>query len=277
VDRDGNRFMAGYHPEGELAPRDVVSRAILRHMAQTSSTCVYLDVRHFPAGRFAERFPNIAALCLDFDIDVAKDLIPIRPAAHYIIGGVAVDVDGRSSVDSLWACGEVASTGVHGANRLASNSLLEGLVFGMRIGRSAAAQAGGQSSAPVLRMLKHTLTPSPRTELDLADVRNSLRAVCWRNVGIERVGDRLAETVEIIDFWGRYVMDKVLTHRMGWETQNMLTVARCIAQAAQARKESRGTHYRSDYPDMNDGDYLGHITVQKLLDGIHLGFEPLRA
>jgi L-aspartate oxidase len=276
VDREGNRFMKAYHPDAELAPRDIVSRAILRHIAATAATCAYLDVRHFPHGRFRERFPNLAALCQDFDIDVTRDLIPVRPAAHYMIGGVTVDDHGRSSIESLLACGEVASTGVHGANRLASNSLLEGLVFGKRVGKQAATAAGAPDNAVRSRHLKHTVTISPRTELDLPDVRNSLRAVCWRNVGIERTGDRLVESVEIIDFWGRYVMDKVLTHRMGWETQNMLTVARCMAQAALARKESRGTHYRGDFPTTDDERFLGHITIHMLAEDIRQTFEPLR-
>jgi len=275
VDKDGSRFMTAYHPDGELAPRDVVSRAIRRHIAETSATCVYLDVRHFPPGRFGQRFPGLAALCRDFDIDVERDLIPIRPAAHYMIGGIAVDTDGRSSLEGLLACGEAASSGVHGANRLASNSLLEGLVYGKRAGRLAAELAAQHRVPPRPAALKHAQTPSLRTILDLPDVRNSLRAVCWRNLGIDRTGDRLRESIEIIDFWGRYVMDKVLTDRLGWETQNMLTGARCIAQAATARRESRGTHYRSDFPETNDRDYLGHITLQRTDAGIEQGYEPL--
>jgi len=275
VDRDGNRFMTDYHPDGELAPRDVVSRAILHHIAATAATCVYLDVRHLPSGRFHSRFPNIAALCADFDIDVSRDLIPIRPAAHYMIGGVSVDRNGRSSMESLLACGEAASTGVHGANRLASNSLLEGLVFGKRAGQAAAQAVVQNGPAARPRTIKYAAAVSPRTELDLPDVRNSLRAICWRNVGIERTADRLAETMEIIDFWGRYVMDKVLSHRMGWETQNMLTVARCMTQAALAREESRGTHFRSDFPQPDAGRFLGHLVLQRAAEGIRQTFEPL--
>lgn len=275
VDREGHRFMPAAHPDAELAPRDIVSRAIIRHIADREATCVYLDVRHFPSGRFAQRFPNIAALCRDFDIDVAKDLIPVRPAAHYMIGGVAVDISGRSSVEGLWACGEAAASGVHGANRLASNSLLEGLVFGKRAGQEAAEAAGRQPAHTAPQALRSVIQPSQRTELDLADVRNSLRALCWRNVGIDRHGDRLRETMEIIDFWGRYVMDKVLDHRAGWETQNMLTVARCTALAALAREESRGVHFRGDYPTPNDARFLGHITLQRLNEFVRQGFEPI--
>lgn len=273
VDRAGDRFMFKYHPDGELAPRDIVSLAIRQHIADTAATCAYLDVRHLPPGRFVERFPNIAGLCRDFDIDVSKDLIPVRPAAHYAIGGVAVDTHGRSNIDGLLACGEVASTGVHGANRLASNSLLEGLVFGTRAG-DLAAELANAGPATSTRQLKHAIAPSARTSLDLPDVHNSLRALCWRNTGISRVADRLAETLEIIDFWGRYVMDKVLTHRMGWETQNMLTAARCMTQAALAREESRGTHHRDDFPDLND-DFRGHITLQRTPVGVRQGFQPV--
>ncbi|MFQ5500957.1 MAG: L-aspartate oxidase [Phycisphaerae bacterium] len=273
VDHTGHRFMPDMHPDAELAPRDIVSRAILSHLVETSSTAVYLDVRHFPPGRFETRFPNIAALCREFDIDVGSELIPVRPAAHYMIGGVAVDGDGRSSIDGLFACGEAAATGVHGANRLASNSLLEGLVFGRRAGARAAERAIEQPIPTPSRSLDHHITPSSRTELDLADVRNSLRAVCWRNLGIRRTGTRLAESLEIIDFWSRYVMDKVLDDRMGWETQNMLIVARCIAQSALAREESRGVHYRDDFPDRCDESFLGHITLQRTDQTIQVGFE----
>ncbi len=275
VDRDGNRFMKEYHPDGELAPRDAVSRAILRHIVSTAATCVYLDVRHFPAGRFETRFPNIAALCRDFDIDVSRQLIPVRPAAHYMIGGVEVDEDGRSSVEGLFACGEAASAGVHGANRLASNSLLEGLVFGRRVGELAGERASAHQPSHRTKVLSSVRDPSSRTELDLPDVRNSLRALCWRNAGIERTADRLAQTIEIIDFWARYVMDKVLSHRMGWETQNMLTAARCVAQAALARSESRGVHFRTDHPRADDRQFLGHIVLQRVDGGIRQEFQPL--
>jgi L-aspartate oxidase len=277
VDRGGDRFMSAFHPDAELAPRDVVSRAILSRIVETHSTCVFLDVRHFPAGQFARRFPNIDRLCRQFDIDPATDTIPVRPAAHYMIGGVAVDAIGRSSVDGLLACGEAAATGVHGANRLASNSLLEGLVFGQRAGQAAAefAQERGNGFAP--HQFSYRLAPSPRTELDLADVRNSLRALCWRNLGIDRSGDRLRETIEIVDFWARYVLDKVLSQRTAWETQNMLTVSRCIAQASLARAESRGVHYRADHPGRDDRRFLGHITIERIGEAIREVFEPLTA
>lgn len=276
VDRAGQRFMPNYHTDAELAPRDVVARAIVEHMSKTHATCVYLDVRHLASGRFAQRFPTIMRQCLEFDINPEKDLIPVRPAAHYAIGGIAAGLDGRTNIEGLLACGEAASTEVHGANRLASNSLLEGLVFGQVCGASAG-DALRQPHEPLspLRM-RYAFGPSPRTELDLTDIRNSLRAMMWRNVGIERTGPRLEETLEIVDFWARYVMDKAFDDRFGWETQNMLTYARCMAQSAAVRKESRGTHYRGDYPTIDGERFLGHVTLRQHDGQISQGFEPVR-
>lgn len=275
VDQMGVRFMVDAHPMAELAPRDVVSRAIVRRMAETGATCVFLDVRGLPLGRFESRFPNITRLCRDFDIDVTRDLIPVRPAAHYMIGGAAADLQTHTSMEGLLACGEASSSGVHGANRLASNSLLEGLVFGHRAGVHAAELAAAAGTPTRPKSLVHRQSPSERTELDLHDVRNSLRALSWRNLGIERAAGRLEETIDILDFWGRYVMDKVLETRDGWETQNMLTVARCIAQAALARAESRGVHYRTDHPEQDDQNFRGHITLQRTPVSIRQDFEAV--
>ena len=276
VNRKGERFMARYHPAGELAPRDVVSRAILNEMVTSGATCVFLDPRPIGGERFARRFPWITQLCAQFDIDIARDLVPIRPAAHYMIGGVAVDETTRTSVPGLLACGEAACTGVHGANRLASNSLLEGLVFGAEAGRQAVAAI---HSGDALRAvaLQNDIAPSARTELDITDVRNSLRSVMWRNVGIERHGDRLAETRDIIEFWGHYVMDKVLDDRAGWETQNMLSVARLITAAAARRTESRGVHFRSDHPAADDANWLRRQSIQRTEEGACFRDDPCKA
>jgi L-aspartate oxidase len=262
VDREGERFMADYHESGELAPRDVVSRAIVDQMAREGQTNVFLDVRHLGADRFRKRFPRITQFCTDFDIDVGRDLIPVRPSAHYMIGGLITDLQARTSVGGLYACGEAASTGVHGANRLASNSLLEGLVFG-RIAGDQAGREAAESSAPFRPPpMVHDITDSRRTVLDLPDIKSSLRSVMWRNVGIERTGDRLAETVEIIDFWGRYVMDKVFDDPTEWEVQNMLTVAWLMTRSAAGRLESRGAHYRSDYPEERD-EWRNHFELRR--------------
>jgi len=266
VDRQGRRFMPGYDPQAELAPRDVVSRAILSEMAKQNATCMYLDVRHLNSDKFRKRFPTITRLCEEFDIDVGSQTIPVRPAAHYMVGGVQVDHEARSAMPGLFVCGEAASTGVHGANRLASNSLLEGLVFGAVAGALAGQAAQKNGTPPVPKQLQSKMQPSHRTMLDLADVRNSLRSLMWRNVGIERFGPRLAETAEIIGFWGHYVMDKVFDEQPGWETQNMLTVARLMTAAASRREESRGVHFRTDFPNIDPKLDSRHLILQRKAD-----------
>ena len=271
VDRQGRRFMPEYHPDAELAPRDVVSRAILKEMAVQGATCMYLDVRHLNTEKFRKRFPMISRLCEEFDIDIATQCIPVRPAAHYMIGGVVVDEMTRTSMPGLLACGEAASSGVHGANRLASNSLLEGLVFGAIAGR-VAGEAAASEPVTAPGRVRSDIEDSVRTALDIADVRNSLRSLMWRNVGIERCGARLTETAEIINFWGRYVMDKLFDDRAGWETQNMLTLAYLITQASLRREESRGVHYRSDFPDTNPDLTGRHLILQRTPEGLRAEF-----
>ncbi|MFB3891339.1 MAG: L-aspartate oxidase [Phycisphaerae bacterium] len=251
LDRTGYRFMKDYHEQGELAPRDVVSRAIIEQMARTNFTHAFLDVRHIGAEAFAKRFPQIDQQCRSFGIDPGKDLIPIHPAAHYMIGGARTDIDGRTSLDGLLACGEASCTGLHGANRLASNSLTEALVFGQKCGQVAGEALSAESDRLAAREIDWTNEPSGRTELDLGDIRNSLRSIMWRNVGIVRSGQRLTETLEIIGFWGRYVLDKEFMDPAGWEVQNMLTSAFLIASCALSRTETRGVHYREDFPQTN--------------------------
>jgi len=249
VDHNGERFMSAYHKMGELAPRDTVSRAIHQQMAATNFTHVFLDVRHIGAEAFARRFPQIDGLCRSFGIDPAKDLIPVHPAAHYMIGGARTDMDGRTSLDGLLACGEAAVTGLHGANRLASNSLTEALVFGTRCGQMAGSQLAQGNDRLAARNIDWSAKHPERTELDLGDIRNSLRSVMWRNVGIVRRGERLAETIEIVEFWARYVLDKTFLDPAGWEVQNMLTAAYMVAECALRRTETRGVHYREDFPE----------------------------
>ncbi|MCS7032873.1 MAG: L-aspartate oxidase [Phycisphaerae bacterium] len=272
VDKNGHRFMRDYHPDAELAPRDVVSRAIVQQIRKTFFTHVFLDVRHLDTARFRERFPQLARLADEFEIDLGRDLIPVHPAMHYIIGGVDADEHGRSSLPGLYAIGEASCTGLHGANRLASNSLLEGLVFGARSGAHAA-EAAREKAIEFPQNLEHRIQASSKTELDIADVRNSLRSVMWRNVGIERVGDRLTETREIIAFWSRYVMDKTFNPGeigsaaiAGWELQNMLTVCFLIATAAYTRTESRGAHFRIDYPERDDKHWRLHLLWSRAMD-----------
>jgi len=261
VDNQGNAFMKDYDENAELAPRDIVSRAILSQMLKTESTHVYLDIRHFDKKHFAKRFPIINELCESFDIDVSKELIPVRPSAHYMIGGVKTDENARTDIDNLYACGEVASTGLHGANRLGSNSLLEGLVFGKIAGRFAAQGCKDDGSHIKHPLINYKVPHSDRTRLDTSDVTNSLRALMWRNVGITRKATPLNEAQTIIKFWQRYVMDKVFDSAPGWECQNMLTVCQLMAQAAHNRRESRGVHFRGDFPDIDNKQFKKHIKI----------------
>lgn len=272
LDKNGHRFMPDYHPDGELAPRDVVSRAIVEQIRKTHFTHVFLDVRHLDAGKFRERFPQLARLADEFEIDLAKDLIPIHPAMHYIIGGIDADEFGRTSLPGLYAVGEASCSGLHGANRLASNSLLEGLVYGARAGADAAVGAR-QNSISFPQNIEHKIAPSTKTELDIVDVRNSLRSIMWRNVGIERAGERLTETREIIAFWSRYVMDKTFNPTElgpaatdGWELQNMLTACFLVTTAAYTRTESRGAHYRTDYPQRDDKHWRLHLLWRRPME-----------
>jgi L-aspartate oxidase len=265
VDRNGYRFMFDYHKDGELAPRDVVSRAIVEQIRKTNFTHVFLDARHLPADEFRARFPQLGKLCEEFEIDPAKDLIPIHPATHYMIGGVDADEFGQTSLKGLYAVGEASCSGLHGANRLASNSLLEGLAYGARAGAHAA-RAAHDDRVSFPQNLEHKQPPSTKSELDVTDVKSSLRSVMWRNVGIERTGERLADTRDMIAFWSRYVMDKTFSPAdvgdeaavAGWELQNMLTVCSLIASAAYTRTESRGAHYRLDYPQRDDAHWRVH-------------------
>ena len=263
VDRRGQRFMVDYHRDAELAPRDVVSRAILNHMIKTESTAVFLDVRGFGRDVFRRRFPNITQLCAEFGIDVARDLIPVRPAAHFMIGGVSVDLDGRSSLPGLWACGEAAATGVHGANRLASNSLLEGLVFGARCGLSAATLARSANGPPAAAEPEQFGDQNGGTEIDLADLQHSIRSLMWRRVGILRDGQQLAEAIATLDGWARTLHNKIFESPQGWETHNVLTAALLIAKAAHHRTESRGVHYRKDFPETDDRDWKVNLCVSR--------------
>ncbi len=261
-DINNNAFMTEYHPDAELAPRDIVSRAILQQMLKTGSTHVFLDVRHLDKNYLAKRFPLISELVASFDIDINKDLIPVRPSAHYMVGGVKTDSLARTNIENLFACGEVASTGLHGANRLGSNSLLEGLVFGKIAGRQAAEHSKHINSATGLQKFRYDIPQSDRSRLDTGDVLNSLKSLMWRNVGIIRFAKPLTEAQEIISFWQRYVLDKVFDSPVGWECQNMLTVCLLMAKAAQARTESRGVHYRDDFPQTDDAKFKTHIEFE---------------
>lgn len=261
--KNGERFMPNYHPQAELAPRDVVSQSILQEMRKTDHTNVYIDVRHISKKRLYARFPRIREICASFGIDIAKDLIPVRPSAHYMIGGIKVDRFARTTIKQLYACGEAACTGMHGANRLGSNSLLEGLVTGYMAGTDACKS---------IQNIKRELLPYPIHEsiggskiswLDLNDIRNSLKSLMWRDAGIERDERHLLEAEEMIEMWCSYVIDKEFSNPVGWELQNMLIVSRLIVVSARKRKESRGVHHRTDYPKTDNIHWKKHIVIKK--------------
>jgi L-aspartate oxidase len=259
IDVHGERFMANYDARMELAPRDVVSQAIVAQMDKTQHACVYLSLGHLDPAKVRAEFPGFAQACQKFDLDITRDPIPVRPGAHYMIGGVVVDVEGRTSVDGLWAAGEVTSSGLHGANRLASNSLLEGLVFGARIGRLASERALATPDDFRVPNLAHPPEKNHTVALDISDIRNSLQSLMWRLVGVQRRADRLEEALSSIQAFSRYVLPYSFLSEAGWELQNMITVAHLMAQAALARTESRGVHFRTDFPKLDEEHWHRHL------------------
>jgi L-aspartate oxidase len=263
VDRAGHRFMPDYDQRGELAPRDVVSRAIVTQMEKTKHTNVYLDVTHLDPQRIKKRFPGIAQTCAEFGIDIARDWIPVRPGAHYMIGGATIDLSGRTNVPGLWAAGEVTSSGLHGANRLASNSLLEGLVYGAHAGEQAALAARQQPNEYSLVPIENTPVLDHDEPMDLSDIRNSLKSLMWRAAGVRRTAETLCEAQETIDRWCHYVLSRQFAEPAGWELQNMLTISRLMISAALQREETRGVHYRTDFPEIDDAHWRRHIPFRR--------------
>lgn len=263
VDSNGYRFMEDYDPRLELAPRDVVSKSIVAQMEKTQSACVYLTLAHLDAHYVRQRFPGIAKVCQSFGLDITKDAIPVRPGAHYMIGGALVDEQARTSLPGLWAAGEVTSSGLHGANRLASNSLLEGLVYGALAGRHAsdAALQDPTVSLSVLPIQNQMQVADPQ-EIDLADIRNSVRSLMWRHVGVQRTEQKLEEALQQLNRYSSYVLSHQPGGMEGWELQNMLTVSLMMAQAALARTESRGVHLRTDYPKLDNPNWRKHLSMQ---------------
>ncbi|NWF98149.1 MAG: L-aspartate oxidase [Nitrospirae bacterium] len=263
-------FMKEYHPDAELAPRDVVSRAIISQMVRTNSNHVYLDLTHLDSNFIKHRFPRIYATCLQYDVDVTKELVPVSPAAHYIMGGVKTDINGATSIKGLFAAGEVACTGVHGANRLASNSLLEGLVYGARAGISAREyglqaridECDIETSNFKFNDTKYLGKHSRNIlRFDIEEIRHSLRKLMWERVGIIRCEDSLAEAMEKLGQWS-FILKEEFSTRRELELQNMIQLAQLINLAATIRKNSVGAHYRSDIPYKAEG-WEKHIVFRK--------------
>lgn len=275
VDADGHRFMPDYDSRAELAPRDIVSQSIVKQMANTQHPSVYLDLSHLDADHVRSRFPGIADACAKFGLDVTSDRIPVRPGAHYMVGGVTVDRQGRTSMPGLWAAGEATSSGLHGANRLASNSLLEGLVYGAHAGESASRSAAeGPHTMNAMRI--QSAVNNNRAEFDIADVRVSLKSLMGRLVGVQRDAEGLREAANSIHSFAAYVMPHQFDSVEGWELQNLITTAQCMVAAAAARTESRGVHFRTDHPERDDAAWRRHLTIQVDVDGGHPQKGPMR-
>jgi L-aspartate oxidase len=242
---DGYRFMQDYTPEGELAPRDVVARSILFEMRKTGSDRVFLDVTHLPAKVVTTRFPNIYKYCLDHGLDITKGLIPVAPAAHYMMGGVKTNTWGGTNIKGLFAAGEVACTGVHGANRLASNSMLEVLVFSKRI-----VEKTGESTVKNIprktNEIHCTLREREGMKITSPVSIRALQDLMWGNVGIIREKAGLEKAADILAAWYKCLPEP--TDRPSYELCNLLFTSRLVTEAALIREESRGAHFRSDFP-----------------------------
>src|SRR6266702_4183994 len=274
----GERFRLRYHELAELAPRDGVARSILSEMLSEETDCEYLDLRHLPAARMHARFPTISAICHSYGLDLAKDLLPVAPAAHYCMGGVMTDTYGRTTLAGLYAVGEVACTGVHGANRLASNSLLEGLVFGLRLADGLAGINDEQLEASSRQVLtvpvyddlsreEALLSVGPDRE-SILQMRREIRQVMWKYVSLQRDRQGLLEATQQLHNLPTTLPTNGLAHQnnvVEWlETVNMFKVAELVIAAALQRRESRGSHWRLDYPVPNE-----------MLTGRHFAFQPM--
>ncbi|MBP2629230.1 MAG: L-aspartate oxidase [Firmicutes bacterium] len=238
------RFMPNYHEMAELAPRDVVSKAIFNEMTNTASHHVLLDITHLDSQRIKDRFPMIVATCLRYGLDITRQLIPVAPAAHYMMGGIKINMWGETSIEGLFCCGESSCIGVHGANRLASNSLLEGLVISERVARRYA-------SLKEIRKQKQRIFSNHQlkiaTSYDYEELRSSVKNIMEKKVGLLRTAEGLSEALDWFEQWER-LFDYEVNNVMEIEVRNMLTVGKLVAEAAILRTESRGGHFRQDYP-----------------------------
>jgi L-aspartate oxidase len=260
VDDAGDRFMQGQHELADLAPRDVVAKAIVRRMRQTGAEHVWLDARHFGAEKWRVRFPTIHETLLSRGIDPVRELIPVVPACHYASGGIRTGLFGESSLPGLFACGESACTGVHGANRLASNSLLEGLVFGRRIAETLVARLGDPVPPPT------KLADQPPAGPLLAEAaRSEVQSVMSRDAGVLRDADGLAAAAKGLSELA--TRPSAAPGTEAWETTNLLTVSTALVAAASAREETRGAHWRDDFPQRDDERWRGNLDLTLDQDG----------
>jgi L-aspartate oxidase len=273
VDPQGRRFLGDFDERAELAPRDVVSRAIVAHMLRHGFTHVYLDLRHVGSVRLAERLPGVVETGRAVGIDVTKELLPIRPAAHYTVGGVAADIDGRTDLPGLFAAGEATSSGLHGANRLASNSLLEGVVSGGRAGAAAARDAAALGRPATCDLQGEAPGPAAG-EVDVEDLMRSVESLVWRHAGVQRNERDLAAALAELRRWNRLELKRTLPQPRGMEAQNLCILAELLVEAALARRETRGVHWRTDHPSRDDERFRVHVVQRR---GEPLRLEPLPA
>ena len=260
-DKDGRAFMADYHPLADLAPRDVVSRSIANEMERAEGGPVYLDISHLPPDLVQGRFPTIYHFCLNYGLDITKEPAPVAPAAHYMMGGIKIDTWGRTNVPGLYACGEAACSAVHGANRLASNSLLDTLVFARRLVSSSLGQApdGGESDPAALPDLVKTLPARAAVCASMPELnRGNLRDLMGRNAGISRNATRLLLSARIFNLWER--MLPAAADQEGYELSNMALLGRLMVESALLRQESRGSHFREDFPETSP-EWERHIVL----------------
>ena len=272
VDRDGVRFMQGVHELADLAPRDIVAKAIVARMAQTGADHVYLDARHLGKEFLEKRFPSIVSRCRELGFDPATELLPVAPAQHFASGGVLTDLVGRSTLAGLYACGEVSCTGVHGANRLASNSLLEGLVFAHRIADDITDRlaAGDLSPAGPLVSVEDAALVATRE-------RTGIQRAMTVGAGAVRSADSLAEAAKMLEVIAGSAPG-LAADPDSWETSNLLHVGQFLTAVATLREESRGGHVRSDFTDRDDAHWLGHTHAVRKVDGsIATSFHPVAA
>jgi L-aspartate oxidase len=255
----GEQFMRRYHENAELAPRDVVSRAILNEMQSTGFPCVYLDITHLSPDFIQRRFPTISHTCQHYGLEITKDLIPVRSGAHFMMGGIRTNLDAETNINGLYACGEVACTGVHGANRLASNSLLECIVFGSRAAESAVDYAQRFDNNILEKVQVRTENSYGTTKpFDVESGKEKIRQLMWEDVGILRLEANLKVARDVLR-----EMDQAhsWSSMATFEFQNMLDVANLITEAAIIRRESRGAHYREDYPERDDVNWKKHVVL----------------
>ena len=267
VDADGVEFMHKYDERLELAPRDIVTRANYNEMKKNHTDCVYLNATCIDTDKIKKRFPNISKKCLENGIDMAHDFIPVAPAAHYFMGGVKTNIEGKTSIDGLYAIGEVASTGLHGGNRLASNSLLECVVCAFEVAdylKSKKLDSPKQIDTEIKTTIEQYSEPLESDEIDVVPLKRELQNIMWEHVGILRDEASLLKGIEKLDkLAASFPRKKCCLSRAEYEFRNMLTVAKLIAISALQRKESRGAHYRTDYLQTDEASSHSHISKKE--------------